>query len=79
MAPWPHAPVIPQLVDRKTFRDNRWVPSSPRPVELWVFHPRSATLNPHRSSLLETSSISPFALNGVVSCPRVLELVSVHL
>ncbi|GFV75235.1 hypothetical protein TNCV_3190841 [Trichonephila clavipes] len=21
---WPHAPVIPQLVDRKTFRDNRW-------------------------------------------------------
>ncbi|GFT04727.1 uncharacterized protein TNCV_334721 [Trichonephila clavipes] len=25
MAPWPRAPVIPQLVDRKTFRDNRWV------------------------------------------------------
>ncbi|GFW85974.1 hypothetical protein TNCV_1967821 [Trichonephila clavipes] len=25
MAPWPCAPVIPQLVDRKTFRDNRWV------------------------------------------------------
>ncbi|GFX41826.1 DUF4817 domain-containing protein [Trichonephila clavipes] len=24
MAPWPRAPVIPQLVDRKTFRDNRW-------------------------------------------------------
>ncbi|GFX64724.1 uncharacterized protein TNCV_4681991 [Trichonephila clavipes] len=25
MTPWPRAPVIPQLVDRKTFRDNRWV------------------------------------------------------
>ncbi|GFV25848.1 zonadhesin [Trichonephila clavipes] len=25
MAPWPRAPVIPQLVDRKTFRDNRWM------------------------------------------------------
>ncbi|GFT40566.1 prostaglandin reductase 3, partial [Trichonephila clavipes] len=25
MAPWPRAPVIPQLVDRKTFRDNRWL------------------------------------------------------
>ncbi|GFW45743.1 hypothetical protein TNCV_3246801 [Trichonephila clavipes] len=25
MAPWPRAPVIPQLVDRKTFRDNRWI------------------------------------------------------
>ncbi|GFV37817.1 uncharacterized protein TNCV_4409761 [Trichonephila clavipes] len=25
MAPWPRAPVIPQLVDRKTFRVNRWV------------------------------------------------------
>ncbi|GFW63528.1 hypothetical protein TNCV_401941 [Trichonephila clavipes] len=25
MAPWPRAPVIPQLVDRKIFRDNRWV------------------------------------------------------
>ncbi|GFT31317.1 hypothetical protein TNCV_607641 [Trichonephila clavipes] len=24
MAPWPRAPVILQLVDRKTFRDNRW-------------------------------------------------------
>ncbi|GFU88422.1 protein RER1 [Trichonephila clavipes] len=24
MAPWPRAPVIPQLVDHKTFRDNRW-------------------------------------------------------
>ncbi|GFT82022.1 hypothetical protein TNCV_3909601 [Trichonephila clavipes] len=25
MAPWPRAPVIPQLVDCKKFRDNRWV------------------------------------------------------
>ncbi|GFV82252.1 integrase catalytic domain-containing protein [Trichonephila clavipes] len=25
MAPWPRAPVIPQLVDCKNFRDNRWV------------------------------------------------------
>ncbi|GFY25415.1 hypothetical protein TNCV_2485351 [Trichonephila clavipes] len=24
MAPWPRAPVIPQLVDCKNFRDNRW-------------------------------------------------------
>ncbi|GFY29320.1 hypothetical protein TNCV_4724481 [Trichonephila clavipes] len=24
MAPWPCAPVIPQLVDCKNFRDNRW-------------------------------------------------------
>ncbi|GFW55498.1 hypothetical protein TNCV_118821 [Trichonephila clavipes] len=29
MAPWPRAPVIPQLVDRKTFRDNRWYKNSP--------------------------------------------------
>ncbi|GFW56725.1 hypothetical protein TNCV_4068051 [Trichonephila clavipes] len=29
MAPWPRAPVIPQLVDRKTFRDNRWMPRNP--------------------------------------------------
>ncbi|GFV84218.1 hypothetical protein TNCV_3038781 [Trichonephila clavipes] len=31
------------------------------------------------SSSLETSSITPFTLNGVVSSPHVLELVSVHL
>ncbi|GFV77589.1 hypothetical protein TNCV_1071181 [Trichonephila clavipes] len=31
------------------------------------------------SSSLETFSTSPFTLSGVVSCPRVRQLVSVHL
>ncbi|GFX29644.1 hypothetical protein TNCV_4777161 [Trichonephila clavipes] len=31
MVPWPRAPVIPQLVDRKTFRDNRWVLHNQKP------------------------------------------------
>ncbi|GFT99684.1 hypothetical protein TNCV_1140731 [Trichonephila clavipes] len=29
MAPWPRTLVIPQLVDRKTFRDNRWITYDP--------------------------------------------------
>ncbi|GFW79673.1 hypothetical protein TNCV_4360991 [Trichonephila clavipes] len=56
MAPWPRAPVIPQLVDRKTFRDNRWsyhappkggVPHSLRNAGVEVHFYLNGTVNTH--------------------------------
>ncbi|GFU75132.1 small conductance calcium-activated potassium channel protein [Trichonephila clavipes] len=40
MAPWPRAPVIPQLVDRKKFRDNRWLRNAAANVlrETWLIY-----------------------------------------
>ncbi|GFW33861.1 hypothetical protein TNCV_3589461 [Trichonephila clavipes] len=47
MAPWPRAPVIPQLVDRKTFRDNRW----PKGASLLPWSARSPDLFPTENIL----------------------------
>ncbi|GFU57136.1 hypothetical protein TNCV_1779991 [Trichonephila clavipes] len=67
MAPWPRAPVIPQLVDRKTFRDNRW--DSAAWVTKWLW---SWT----RSRLCRIEVLKPGALENRVE--RLMYIKSVE-
>ncbi|GFS51024.1 hypothetical protein TNCV_3277531 [Trichonephila clavipes] len=55
MAPWPRAPVIPQLVDRKTFRDNRW---TKKLSQLIPFHRAVVSLRLRKFLLRKTMGCS---------------------
>ncbi|GFU56585.1 hypothetical protein TNCV_1407241 [Trichonephila clavipes] len=53
------------------------VPNSTRAIDSGCFIQEVQPVTPLSISL-ETSSVSPFILIGIASCPRVLEFVSAH-